>query len=93
MTRGGTNVSDCLNCIIPPPSYHPTGIIGTVRVTGFREGPPPPCGASNFDPWYVGPFGWLLADPVALTTPIEIPGKQGLWDVPEEYEAILGPAR
>ena len=32
--------------------------------------------------WWVGPFGWVLADVVALPKPVPCRGAQGLWAVP-----------
>lgn len=38
------------------------------------------------DPWFCGPIGWRLADPVAIE-PVFCRGAQGLWVVKEEIEA------
>jgi len=61
----------------PPDALCPKGcIVGTFRVTGYVE--------ESDDPWFIGPFGWLLADVVALDRPVPCRGAQGLWKVPEE---------
>lgn len=38
-------------------------------------------------PWFVGPFGWVLADVRALPAPIPCRGAQGLWDLPPDVLA------
>lgn len=53
-------------------------IMGTAIVAGFVK--------TADDPWFFGPFGWLLDDVRALAEPIPFKGKQGLWTVPEEIE-------
>lgn len=41
------------------------------------------------DPWFEGPFGWLLNDLVVLRKPVPCKGAQGLWDLPEDVlEAV-----
>lgn len=57
-------------------------IIGTVRVVG--------CARSSPSPWFTGPFGWVLADPRPLVTPLQCGGALRLWDVPEEIAAEIG---
>jgi hypothetical protein len=60
----------------PAPSESIAGVIvGTAIVTGYvRE---------SDDPWFFGPYGWLLEDVVALEAPVICRGAQGLWKVPE----------
>jgi len=42
------------------------------------------------DPWFVGPFGWVLSDVVVLPAPVPCRGAQGLWEVPADVrEAAL----
>jgi hypothetical protein len=36
------------------------------------------------DPFATGPVCWILENHRALSTPIPMKGKQGLWDVPDE---------
>ena len=36
-----------------------------------------------------GPWCWVLADVLPLTTPIPCPGKQGLWNLPADVEALI----
>jgi len=67
----------------PEGPWCPAGVIvGTARVTGFVE--------ASDDPWFVGPFGWLLADVEAFDMPVACRGAQGLWRVPA---GLLGPQR
>jgi hypothetical protein len=40
------------------------------------------------DPWFVGPYGWVLGDVVALT-PVPCRGRQQLWTVPEAVRAAI----
>ena len=56
------------------------GIVGTARITGVVDSLPG-------DPWFVGPFGWVLGDVRALARPIPCRGSQGLWALPPEVEA------
>ena len=41
-------------------------------------------------PWFRGPYGWVLADVVALAEPVPCKGRQRLWTVPEDIVANLG---
>ena len=36
---------------------------------------------------------WVLRDPIRLTVPVECPGRQGLWEVPEPIERLLAGGR
>lgn len=58
--------------------YYPQSIVGVVTFLG--------CVEESDDPWFFGPFGWLLADPVAFD-PVPCRGAQGLWALPVEVEA------
>lgn len=60
---------------IPPEDEHPTGMIGTVLVTGVAT--------QSSSRWFSGPFGWHIMDARPYDAPITIPGKQGLWDFDE----------
>ena len=66
-----------------PSEHHcPKGvIIGVATITG--------CVTESDDPWFFGPYGWKLADVIALPEPIPCRGAQGLWDVPYEAEMTL----
>jgi hypothetical protein len=52
-------------------------IIGSVRVQGFMQGPR----TARTSPWYTGPVGWMLTDPVAFQNPVPLVGEPGLFNV------------
>ena len=54
------------------------GIIGKVEVTGYTMKP-------DVSPWFMGPIGWLVRNPVALPF-VACNGRLGLW----EYEHAPG---
>ena len=57
-------------------------IVGRATVTGYVE--------ESDSPWYApGSLGIVVANPVALTTPIAASGALGWWRVPEEKMAQL----
>lgn len=65
---------------LPPAEQLPRGaIVATARVTGYVR--------RSDDPWFFGPFGWQLADVVALPAPVPCRGMQGLWPVPPDVES------
>jgi hypothetical protein len=47
-------------------------ILGTVVLAGVVT-------ESGDCPWFVGPFGWLLDDPVRYAEPVPARGRLGLW--------------
>jgi len=67
----------------------PIGIVGLVRVTGFYDDTTV---IPDDDPWWFGPVGWKLADPIAFDDPIPCRGTQGLWRVPEAINKTLAEA-
>lgn len=48
-------------------------IVGVVRLAGVVT--------ESDSPWFAGPFGWVLADKVAIE-PVKCSGKLGLWELP-----------
>lgn len=54
-------------------------IIGTVEVVD--------CVTASPSPWFTGPYGLVLRNPVALTRPIPAKGKLGLWNWEGEANA------
>jgi hypothetical protein len=54
-------------------------LLGHVRFDGVTR--------SSDSPWFFGPVGWRLSDPVALPMLIFCRGAQGLWTVPDD---VLG---
>lgn len=65
----------------------PGHIIGTVLLKGAvaREEDLPEAQRR----WFSGRFGWLLAEPRALKTPVPCRGLLGFWDVPPEVEQLV----
>lgn len=58
------------------PTGLPLGyIVGVATVRGFVQ--------HSADPWFVGPFGWVLTDVRVLREPILCRGMLGLWPVNE----------
>ena len=46
-------------------------IVGEVTITG--------CVTESRSPWFIGPYGFTLTDPVAYETPIPCKGRQRFW--------------
>lgn len=74
-----------------PVEWTREGIVGTARVVdsrefgdtlGWKDRP-------HGDPWFVGPWGWVLDDVRALPAPIPCRGAQGLWRLPPAIETYL----
>lgn len=55
------------------------GIVGTARLLGYET--------ASSDPWFHGPYGWRLSDPITLPVPVPVRGGQRLWTVPAAAEA------
>lgn len=54
----------------------PTGIIAVAKLGRVVE--------HSADPWFEGPFGWVLSDLVAMPKPIPCRGAQKLWTLPRD---------
>lgn len=66
----------------PSPSVSVAGVIvGVARVTGFV--------VVSDDPWFTGPYGWVLEDVVAFKNPPKAKGMQGLWRVEGELLELV----
>lgn len=62
---------------VPPRDEFMLGaIIGTVNLTN--------CVGSSRSPWFFGDYGFALADPIPLATPIPFKGVLGFWEVPKD---------
>jgi len=60
---------------IEVPTDLPQGcIVAVAKIAG--------CVMRSDDPWFSGPYGWLLSD-VVKVQPIECTGSRGLWKLPE----------
>jgi hypothetical protein len=72
-----------------PPGECRPGLLGTAVVEGVVT--------RSTDPWFCGPYGWVLTDVVALPEPIPCRGAQGLWDVPyslaEQLDKVISYVR
>lgn len=49
-------------------------IIGSARLVGITK--------ESTDPWFTGPWGWLLDEVIALPLPVYCRGQLGLWAIP-----------
>jgi len=47
------------------------------------------CVEQSDDPWFSGPFGWVLGDVVKLRHPVPAKGAQGLWRIPSAILAAV----
>lgn len=76
---------------VPRSPRHPTLGVGLVGAVWCREvravDDMPGDAAGPLDPWAFGPFCYLLEDPVAFPSRIEVRGRQGLWSLGAELEA------
>lgn len=54
-------------------------IVGVVRFTGTTREKP-----EGDSPWWFGPVGWMLEDPVAFARPIPCHGQPLLWGLPAQ---------
>ena len=61
--------------IIIPPRLARGAIVGEVTITG--------CVAHSDSPWFCGPYGFTLADPVAYENPVPYRGQLGFFPVDE----------
>jgi hypothetical protein len=51
-------------------------IIGTVEIVD--------CVKDSMSPWFFGTYGFVLRNPVSLTTPVPCRGALGFWDIPAD---------
>lgn len=67
----------------PPPKKHlPSGaIVAIARIAS--------CVTASDDPWFSGPYGWVLRDVVRVPEPIACKGALGLWRILEPIEMQL----
>ena len=55
-------------------------IIGEVDIVG--------CVTESSSPWFAGPYGFQLANPVAYKTPIRYKGRLGFFEIPAEVIGV-----
>jgi hypothetical protein len=60
---------------------HAGAIVAVCKVVGFTQ--------ASEDPWFVGPWGWLLDEVQVLPAPVACKGAMGLWEVPAAAEAEI----
>ncbi len=63
-------------------------IVGSVEITGMMTDKDVRWYNRRRFPWYEGPVGWTLANPIAFDQPLPYKGKLGLFEV--EIEAVPG---
>lgn len=56
-------------------------IIGTVEIVD--------CVSESSSPWFMGDYGFMLKNAIALPEPVECKGALGFWDVPEDIACRL----
>ena len=61
--------------IVIPPGLARGAIVGEVTITG--------CVAHSDSPWFCGPYGFTLADPVVYNNPVPYRGQLGFFPVDE----------
>lgn len=67
---------------MPAKGNYPVGsIVGVATVRG--------CVQRYDSPWFVGRYGFVLEDPIALPEPIPMRGQLSFWDVPEDVVAEI----
>lgn len=78
--RDGASWMHCEGLYAPAaPSECPAGVVvGTAIVAGVVT--------HSKDPWFCGPYGWVLQDVRALSVPVPCRGAQGLWNLPPDVE-------
>ncbi len=60
---------------VPEPEDWPGGLIrGVVRLAGTAK--------EHWSEWFAGPIGWLIGDPVILSSPVPCRGREKLWRLP-----------
>lgn len=72
-------------------SAYPVGcVVGSVEFEGWQTKGGTVFPANNMppdrlmSPWFFGPVGWLIQDPVELAEPVPTKGRLGLFDVGDE---------
>jgi len=79
-------MKDTMRLLVLMESHDVKGaIVGTVVVDSWRNA------FTAGSRWAVGPYCWMLKDPIVLAEPITCKGAQGLWNVPEPIVAEMGP--
>lgn len=69
---GAAWIEKTFGVTVPPEQQHPYGVVGTVKLTG--------CVTQSPSRWFVGKYGFALADRVVFDKPIAIGGGQKFWN-------------
>lgn len=65
------------------PDDLPTGaIVAVAKITGY-------CEAAKDNPWFIGPYGWQLAEVLELDSPIPCRRALGLWKLDNQLQRKL----
>jgi hypothetical protein len=67
-----------------PDDFTRGAIVGVVDIVGAVED-----GQQHSSAWFVGPCGYILANPRPLAAPIPFKGMLGFWTVPEGVEKAI----
>jgi len=67
------------------PDLHRRGRLGAILGIATYRG----CVDASGSPWFAGPQGWLLEQPIAFLRPIDARGMQGLWKLSPGQERIV----
>lgn len=81
---------ELLGIDVPPRAHAQHGaVIAVARVAGFVHKDSKQKNAAKYiaDPFFSGPYGWVLTDVVALPKPVLCKGRQGLWTLPVGAQA------
>lgn len=87
-------IAEAFSIDVPPRRSVPQGaIVAVCRVIDYvHEDDGPDLGqrtALQGDPWFSGPFGWVLTDVQKLPKPVACSGMLGLWNLPPDVEAAV----
>lgn len=83
-------ITEHIGIEVPPRSELVFGaIIAVARLAGYITGGDQFPTQHHHDPWFSGPFGWLLDEVAALDEPVPCKGHLGLWNLqPEDLDAL-----
>ena len=66
----------------PLPDFHdlPRGaMVGSIEIVD--------CVKASDSPWFQGPYGFVLRNPICLRAPVPCKGALNFWDIPEDVQA------
>jgi hypothetical protein len=78
--KGGAEWMRDMGLYDPPgPEASPQGVVGVFRISGVRR-------EDYDDPWFFGPFGFMLQSVQRLERPIACRGGMKFWNLPDDVE-------